>query len=71
MIIGNNNKTHTTSETFKYYRDIFLVFYAQLIGLLRRGDRPTQTKVFLALGTTALIVLMVLNLFHVVNLSWK
>jgi hypothetical protein len=71
MIIGNNNKTHSTSETFKYYRDIFLVFCAQLIGQLRKGDRPTQTRVFLAIGTTALIVLMVLNLFHVVNLTGK
>jgi hypothetical protein len=71
MIIGNNNKTHSASETFKYYRDIFLVFYAQLISQLRRGDRRTQTRVFLAIGTTALIVLMVLNLFHVVNLQGK
>jgi len=71
MIIDNNNKTHSVSETFKYYRDIFVVFYAQLIGELRRGHRPTQTRVFLALSTTALIVLMVLNLFHVVNITAK
>jgi DMSO/TMAO reductase YedYZ heme-binding membrane subunit len=70
MIISNN-RNQSVSETFKYYSHLFLVLYTQVIYKLRKGDRPTQTRVFLAIGTTALIVIMVLNLFHVVDITTK
>jgi hypothetical protein len=71
MIISNNNKSNSASDAFKYYGNIFMIFYAQIIMQLRKGHKPTQTKVFLALGSVALIVVLVLNLFHVIDITGK
>ncbi len=71
MIISNNNKTNSVSDAFKYYSHLFMIAYAQIIAQLRKGHRPTQTKVFLTLGSVALIAILVLNMFHVIDITSK
>ena len=62
---------HSVMDIIKFYNYIIQKFRAKLIVKLRKGDKQSQTKVFIAVAIVAACVLVTLNLTHVIHLGSK
>jgi len=68
MITANKNP-HSITELIKHYIHLLNIYRAETVLKLRKGDRPTQTKVFITCSIIVLFLVFLLNMAHVVHFN--
>ena len=68
-MITTNKTPHSINDIIKYYIHLIKVYHGKTVLKLRKGDRPTQTKVFIACSIIVLVFAFLLNMAHVVHFA--